>query len=780
MGQTTNAVSSAMAHSSANVKAMAAPAAISLANIVTEADAAMTKLHDIGNSVNTDPTIAKVNDSLGQLTREIDEHQTDDARLLNSNASLTTLGTEQGAWQTLAADLALPTQTLASRITLLDGQAQQLNDWLQTWQATLASAQSSAEPPDILQRINEVLSTIKQTAKAVQDLRTQTLSAQGRVAEQGARIEDAFAAIKKAEGNAVGLLFVRDSVPLWETDFSFSRAATAGGQDSFAVQTQFLWAYLHDMAMTLIIHFFGFVLLAIMLVRFRRNVASRTKEEPALRHAAGVFKGPVAIAALLALLISHWLYPLAPRLFMAAVEAAALIPAVIILRRLIEPSLFVVLDAMIFFYIFDQVRHVTNAFETLSRSLFLGELIAGIFFLAWLIWSRRQRTVATRRDSLERTVSAFAHAALYIFLVAGAANVLGYVNLSVLLGNATFASGYWAVTLYAAAQIMDALALSAWQVHPLCHIGLVQRHSALLTRNLLRFFHWAAGLFWLWITLELFSLRAPLWAKAVKILTVRIGWGTQVPTLGDVLAFGMTVWASFVISKAIRFALKEEVFPRLNLPAGVPYTASTLAHYAVLLIGFFLAIEFLGIRLSNFAVLAGAFGVGLGFGLQNIMNNFVSGIILLFERPIKVGDVIQVLTTAGTPAIGTVERIGIRASVVLTTEGSEVIVPNGNLISNPVTNWTFSNRQRMVSIPVNIVSKSDPQHAMGLVVKVAQDHSLVIKDPPPQVLVTSLTATALSLELRVWTNHPAQWVQIRSDLSLAIHAALAKENIVTG
>jgi len=167
--------------------------------------------------------------------------------------------------------------------------------------------------------------------------------------------------------------------------------------------------------------------------------------------------------------------------------------------------------------------------------------------------------------------------------------------------------------------------------------------------------------------------------------------------------------------------------------------------------------------------------VGLGFGLQNIFNNFVSGIILLFERPIKVGDTIQIGTD-----MGTVERIGIRASVMLLGNGAELIVPNGNLISNPVTNWTLTNSERVIEIAVNVAPKVDPQHVLNLLMNVARSNRSVIKNPPPEALLVSLSGTALAFKLRAWIDSEEEWMKITSELTLAIHAALAKENIAMG
>jgi small-conductance mechanosensitive channel len=141
----------------------------------------------------------------------------------------------------------------------------------------------------------------------------------------------------------------------------------------------------------------------------------------------------------------------------------------------------------------------------------------------------------------------------------------------------------------------------------------------------------------------------------------------------------ITVWASFLISKFLRFLLEEDVCHHFNLVRGIPYAISTMLHYVILLLGFFVALGALGVDLTKLTILAGAFSVGIGFGLQNVINNFVSGLILLFERPIKVGDVIEV-----GGHVGEVSRIGIRASVIRTADDSEIIVPNGALISSQV------------------------------------------------------------------------------------------------
>jgi len=176
--------------------------------------------------------------------------------------------------------------------------------------------------------------------------------------------------------------------------------------------------------------------------------------------------------------------------------------------------------------------------------------------------------------------------------------------------------------------------------------------------------------------------------------------------------------------------------------------------------------------LPKVTILAGAFTVGVGFGLQTVINNFVCGLILLFERPIKVGDIIQIDTD-----IGEVRRIGIRACVIRTTDGSEVIVPNGTIISNKVTNWTLSDRHRAIEVPVTVARGAAPQHVIEVLKRVAVNHPGVTKEPVPQAYAVSFSSNTVIFNLRAWTERYEDWVQVRSDLSVAVDKALTAENI---
>jgi small-conductance mechanosensitive channel len=477
------------------------------------------------------------------------------------------------------------------------------------------------------------------------------------------------------------------------------------------------------------------------------------------------------MALVLSLLASSWIYPQAPRLLSAIVGAAALVPTILVVRRLIDRRLFPVLNALVVFYFIDQWRMIAASQAILSRVLLLGEMLGGALFFGWLLGPAGFGT-SLNSNRLWKAVGLGCRVALGVFALAFILDCLGYVSLSKLLGHALLQSAYMALILYAVVQIFDGLFLSALSIRPLARLGLVTRHRGLLQSRVQRVLAWAAMLFWAAYVLEVLSLRAPVFQDLRAVLTATWGVGSFKLSLGDIFWFGITVWAAFLVSRTLRFILEEEVYPRVQLAPGLHYSISKMVHYAILVLGFLIGVAMLGFDLTRLTILVGAFGVGLGFGLQNIINNFVSGLILLFERPIKLGDVVQLGGNEGV-----VKRIGIRASIVRVANGSEIIVPNGSLISETVTNWTLSDRLRRIDLPLAVASPADAPQVMELLKGVAARQAQVIKDPPPQALLLSFAGDSMNFELRFWTNQSEDWSQIRSELAVAIRAALAEQNI---
>jgi small-conductance mechanosensitive channel len=253
--------------------------------------------------------------------------------------------------------------------------------------------------------------------------------------------------------------------------------------------------------------------------------------------------------------------------------------------------------------------------------------------------------------------------------------------------------------------------------------------------------------------------------RAVFGATLRVG--SIGISVANVLAFILTVVVAYLLSAFIRFVLQEDLYQRVGVERGLSYAISKLLHYTIAGLGFVLGLAALGVNLTQVSILVGALGVGIGFGLQSVVNNFVSGLILLFERPIHVGDTRQV-----GDLMAEVRRIGIRASTVRSKQGADIIVPNAQLITERVTNWTLSDRLRRIDLPVGLNYGADPRKAIQLLEEVARRQPNVLQQPAPRCLLIGYGDSSMNFQLRVWTDQFDEWQLISSDLASAVYDAV--------
>jgi len=210
-----------------------------------------------------------------------------------------------------------------------------------------------------------------------------------------------------------------------------------------------------------------------------------------------------------------------------------------------------------------------------------------------------------------------------------------------------------------------------------------------------------------------------------------------------ILATVILAIAASALNKLIAYRL----LAKSRIELGVRIAIGSIIKYLVLVVGFVVILQTAGINLSSLTILLGALGVGIGFGLQNITNNFVSGIIILLERPIKVGDRIEVAGVAAD-----VIDISMRATTILTNDNISIIVPNSQFISETVINWSHTDRSVRFNFPVGVSYKEDPEAIRRVLLEIALANPGVLKDPKPDVLFSEYADSAMIFNLRVWTR----------------------------
>jgi len=242
-------------------------------------------------------------------------------------------------------------------------------------------------------------------------------------------------------------------------------------------------------------------------------------------------------------------------------------------------------------------------------------------------------------------------------------------------------------------------------------------------------------------------------------------------TLANLLVAMIAVFMTFVLMRNLPGLLEISLFRRLGTGPGERYAYTTLAKYAITLAGGVFAFNLIGIDWSNVQWLVAAVGLGLGFGLQEIFANFVSGLILLFERPIRVGDTVTIGNLSGTVA-----RIRIRATWLTGFDRKEIVVPNKEFVTSQLTNWSHSDLTVRVDVSVGIAYGSDVELAIREMLAVAEANKRLLADPKPQVLFVGFGDSALNLELRAFSQ-VAQGVLAKHELHLAVDRAFRDAGI---
>jgi potassium-dependent mechanosensitive channel len=510
------------------------------------------------------------------------------------------------------------------------------------------------------------------------------------------------------------------------------------------------------------------LVLAVLLLPLFLWLSARARAalaaDPALERHRRVLTRPFAAWMLLALtmlLVMHYLGP-ATRLkvlfILAWLPIMRLQPA--LSRALLGgwvhlTGLFIVLNVF---------AYLVSAEPLPFRLMVLANGAAMLVALVGLLLRLRARPAAAG-DRLLRSLPALVVLGTVAVGVALLANLLGNVTLAAMLTDATLRSAYLGLFLLAAGNVIRGW--TSFILRPkVAQPADLARRGAGLPHVASRLFDLLLLLLWLYGTLDGLRVLRPLQESMAALAAYALQFGSLSVSVGGIVLFCVSVFLSFWIAKTVRGVLAEDVLPRMTLPRGVANSASTMSYYLLLMIGLMVALAAAGFEVSQVTLVLGALSVGIGFGLQTVVNNFVSGLILMFERPIQPGDTVEL---SGT--VGTVRDIGMRATTFTTFDGADVVVPNGMLLSDKLINWTLNTDTRRIDVPVGVAYGNDPAQVCALLAEVVQAADGVARHPPPTVLFTGFGASSLDFSVRAWTGYD-NYVFVRSALALAIHAAL--------
>ncbi len=417
---------------------------------------------------------------------------------------------------------------------------------------------------------------------------------------------------------------------------------------------------------------------------------------------------------------------------------------------------------MIFLLTLNYLQVMFWYFENFSRYYILIEQLIGIlisaYYLTPVFWKQTPKGF-----KLMRAAGFLAIVVFVFFFISLIANLFGYFDLAILMLKVGIHIPAYTIIIYGIYKIWIALTNAGVLIGKATKQTYLTHYWEKIEKRIVQIVTVSLVLFWIYSVIVLFefNFQTNLWIT--DFLVKRWTIGTLQVSLGAIISLIVILVITFFLTGIIKFIIDDEFIKQSKLPRGVANAISVSIRYLIVIIGLTFALSAAGIDLGKFSLLAGALGVGIGFGLQNIVNNFISGLILVYERPLQVGDTIEIENL-----LGQVKQIGLRSSHVMTFEGAEVVVPNGNLISNQLINWTLSDNRRRIEVKVGAAYGSDPNIILKILESVPKENPGILTDPAPIALFDGFGESSLNFRLLYWVPFEIG-IQTKSDVSIAIY-----------
>ncbi|MBT8302368.1 MAG: mechanosensitive ion channel [Maribacter sp.] len=744
------------------------PEAFPVINIIEEIGVANDDIKEIEQKMELEQSIARIDSLLPVYTETIQERKVQATNFLGRSPNIEQVDNQIKSWnryRDFFENFQTTINLFAERNALLR-ESIEYNE--KTWELTYQNAEQKEVPVNLLINVKSVWDNYKEIETIVTDKNTKYLNLQSQVSSQINVIDEVIESLKSLRYSEVYQILYLRNQPLWKTSFkSFRDTVEKEGDESISQNFTAIRTYTRAKENTIYLF-----IIVVALIFFGTRVLKKNllkdqsgKVDANLQRAKDIIlKDTFLVIFFLVLLSANYIFINTPKLWFDSILFLVLIGAALLVRPYMTGRFRYVPYLVIAIFILNVAKTYLWLTPVQNRVYLLIQTFVFVGILAYITYPYK----VTSKLNLSRFGSLLIRLTpvFYLILViAFISNVLGYTNLTEVCIKIINQGSELTIIFYAILIIAYGLALGFISNHYRRKIDLSALSRTGLELKVMRAIRIVIMACWLYYFLNLVDLYQPLVSTFDNILSIPYKVGSVTFTLGMIFGFIGILAASFLITGIISFLLdgQEIKLNFITLPKGVPAAISLVIRYFILALGFVLAISALGIDLSKFNLLAGALGLGIGFGLQNVVSNFISGIILVFERPILTGDVVEV-----NSLLGIVSKIGVRSSRISTYDGSEVVVPNNNLISNDLINWTLSNNIRRNEIWIGASYGSDPNQVLEVLLDVVSENKMVLKNPAPMALFDKFGESALSFRLLFWVYFKNS-LKSKSDVSIAIY-----------
>jgi small-conductance mechanosensitive channel len=748
------------------------PTPASLTELANDAAAQRRQLADVEKRLtSSNSQLVTAQQAIESLATELDTRAQQTDEILEASPSIPELQDLDGEWTTLKNRLVDMNKILVDQGTVLNTDIAWLKGQQGKWAAVLEQLQADASLQELRARISEGLVEIQDATVRGEQLLKLDVTLQTRVTEREQSINRVLEKVAAETGLVQKSLFQAESSPLWslsarrQTD-RVHRVLHPNYLRELRRLDEFVSLHKQPIQISVLV----FLLTFIGATKMRRHLPGWIETGVVDGEFSHIFNRPLSLAFLATLLAIFPLNPSAPTAAKALLSLLFIVPVLRLFAPMIEPFEQRLLYALLLANLLVQGIQTTTGSLFAKRNLLALSALVIAGSVAWLLYRSREANVGwMARNSLLLIGIRCGVVLIFLALVA---NVFGFFALSQVLTDATLIGAYYGVLLYTTKEVLAVVLSTLLKTKTASKLAVVRQYGSHIERWLRGLLFLSALLFWVVSLLRLFTLRDSVFAILRRWLSTPLTSGPSTFTAGEMLTFILVLMIGFLAAAAIRVILREDVLKRLPVSHGVPFAVSTLTYYVLLFFVFMLALMAGGVEFSKFTLFTGAFGIGVGFGLQNAVNNFASGLILLFERPIREGDILEVEGT-----FGEVSRIGMRSTSISTAEEAEVIIPNSTLVAGKVINWSRLGRRRLINLPIRVAYGCEPKEVMDLLVKIARTHAEVLSDPAPNAFLVGFAEKGLDFTLVFWVGRYHLHKKVLSEVATSVAEKFAEAGI---
>ena len=724
------------------------------------------EVDSIIDTIRVDITIAK-----DTLYKEID------------NLSRRELKIRQVSWFDFKNKLKTVQESLNDRVQEVSDINEELVSERIRWTSTKTLLEKDTESEDVFSSLDTVIVTLTDLI-GFSHIRLDSLfKIEKRITELILIVDESNSEIIRYERQMQKEYFVFDSDPLWnvlkedtipiDSTEMDSLTLTQNGRVKNGLVTdyeslkEFINVNSKPFGIQLIVVIFSIILLLIVNLKWgstNLNINAKSSNQIKI-----ILANPISSSLIIGVLISSFLYDAVAPVFNEIQVLIILSAAAFLLPRMTHKkiSLFMGLILVGFF-----IQGLEPYFEPRSTEVRFMLLLKSIMILIALGYGRK--TINENKDRFDRLIQYFKIIMPFYSLIVMLSiifNFIGMVNLTDILLNGVLTSVALGMILFLAVQIINNLLLFAIEIRRTINEEVVSIIVEAATKRFQPIISLSGLILWLVFTIKGFDFYENILEWAYSLL--EIGWriGPAKISVGNVLSFTIILIVSLFVSKIVASVFQDEWMLKI-LPRGVAPATSLVMRIVIVSVGVYLSFSAAGFDLTKLGYVFGALSVGIGFGLQNVVLNFIAGVILAFERPINLGDAIEV-----DNEFGEVTNIGVRSSNIRTFSGAEAIIPNGDLISKKVVNWTLSTRDRRSKILMRTSPIANPDDVIELFNRVASQHPKTFHDPAPKTYFYGYgTDGNLEFALLYWTTF-SDTLESNSEIALSIFNELKKEGI---